>query len=94
MDNAKYQRCKMVQEYAASKNIEILFLPLYSPNLNIIERLWKLVKTECLRNKYFPDLATFQASIDGFLNSANLDYQRQLESLLTLKFQFFPIPKK
>jgi len=48
MDNARYQRCKYVLDIAARLNIEILFLPPYSPNLNLIERLWKLVKNECL----------------------------------------------
>jgi transposase len=39
LDNAKYQRCKAVIERAASLNIELMFLPSYSPNLNLIERL-------------------------------------------------------
>jgi transposase len=39
LDNAKYQRCNLVEQYAEKLNIELLFLPLYSPNLNIIERL-------------------------------------------------------
>ena len=46
MDNARYQRCAYVSEVAARLNIEILFLPSYSPNLNLIERLWKFVKKE------------------------------------------------
>ena len=37
MDNARYQHCNAVQEHAAKLNIELLFLPLYSPNLNPIE---------------------------------------------------------
>ena len=35
MDNAKYQRCNFVQEHAKSMGIELLFLPPYSPNLNL-----------------------------------------------------------
>ena len=41
MDNAKYQRCDLVKKLAVEVNIELLFLPSYSPNLNIIERYWK-----------------------------------------------------
>jgi hypothetical protein len=46
MDNARYQRCRLVQDLAAQLNIELLFLPSYSPNLNLIERLWKFTKKE------------------------------------------------
>ena len=51
MDNARYQHCKVVQALARSLKIELLFLPSYSPNLNLIERLWKFVKKECLACK-------------------------------------------
>jgi transposase len=44
LDNARYQRCKPVMDHATEKGIELLFLPSYSPNLNLIERLWKYVK--------------------------------------------------
>lgn len=93
MDNARYQRSRLVGEHAASKDIELLFLPGYSPNLNLIERLWKLVKNDCLKNRYFPDFCSFQQAIDGFLDAINKEHQAKLESCLTLKFQFFSIPK-
>ena len=44
LDNARYQRNRLVFALAAELQIELLFLPPYSPNLNLIERLWKLVK--------------------------------------------------
>ena len=44
LDNARYQKCTVVKELAESLNIELLYLPTYSPNLNLIERLWKFVK--------------------------------------------------
>jgi hypothetical protein len=44
LDNARYQRCQLVQTTAAALGIELLFLPPYSPNLNLIERLWKFTK--------------------------------------------------
>ena len=75
---------------SVEKGRELLFLPAYSPNLNIIERLWKLVKTKCLRNKYFPKFEDFRHALDSFLDALNTEHQDELESLLTLKFQFFP----
>ena len=53
LDNARYQRCKPAQFYAAKLGIELLFLPPYSPNFNVIERLWKFVKKKCLYSKYY-----------------------------------------
>ena len=94
MDNARYQRCRFVQNHARSKDVELLFLPAYSPNLNLIERLWKVVKKECLANRYFPDFETFTNAIDRFLDEINGRHQKLLESCLSLNFQFFPIPKR
>ena len=48
LDNARYQRCALVIQKAASLDIELCFLPSYSPNLNLIERMWKFVKKQCL----------------------------------------------
>ena len=48
MDNARYQRCALVEETARKLGIQIIFLPPYSPNLNLIERLWKFVKKKAL----------------------------------------------
>jgi len=53
LDNARYQRCALAQELAATLQIELLFLPAYSPNLNLIERLWKFVKKEALYSQYY-----------------------------------------
>src|SRR5438132_3723426 len=49
LDNARYQKCAVVQGLAASLGITLLYLPSYSPNLNLIERVWRFVNTECLR---------------------------------------------
>ncbi len=89
LDNARYQRCKLVQEWAERLGIELLFLPPYSPNLNLIERFWKFVKKHCLYSRYYPDSATFQQAILSFIATAPSMYKTELESLLTLKFQTF-----
>jgi len=89
LDNARYQRCKLVMALAAELNIELLFLPPYSPTLNVIERLWKLVKKECLYSRYYENFILFKNSISGFLSHMNKTHQEKLNSLLTLNFQLF-----
>ena len=91
MDNARYQRCPLVQELAAQLHIEILFLPAYSPNLNLIERLWKFVKKKCLYSTYYENFAAFQTAISACLDHPHLQYKDKLDSLLTLNFQSFDI---
>jgi len=47
LDNARYQKCQIVQQLAERLKIELLYLPPYSPNLNLIERLWKFIRKKC-----------------------------------------------
>ena len=89
LDNARYQRCRLVQDLAATLQIELLFLPPYSPNLNLIERLWKFVKKEALYSRYYQDFTTFKAAITAVLNETSGKHQQALDSLLTLNFQTF-----
>jgi transposase len=89
LDNARYQRCALVQSLAQSLRIELLFLPSYSPNLNLIERLWKFVKRECLARRALADYASFTRAIDGCLNDVQTKYKEQMKTLLTLNFQTF-----
>lgn len=89
LDNARYQRCQLVQNLAQSLGIELLFLPPYSPNLNLIERFWKFVKKTCLYSKYYADHHAFQQAIITCIEQASTQYRGELESLLTLKFQTF-----
>lgn len=89
MDNARYQRCRLVQAKAAALGIEILFLPTYSPNLNLIERLWKFVRKECLYAKYYEHFELFKRAIECCLSETTGLHKSALNSLLTLEFQTF-----
>jgi transposase len=89
LDNARYQRCALVQSVADTLGIELLYLPAYSPNLNLIERLWKFVKKQCLYSKYYEDFSTFTSAIEDCLAHTQTTHKQALSSLLTLNFQSF-----
>jgi len=89
MDNARYQRCELVQALARSLRIELLFLPGYSPNLNLIERVWKFVKKTALASKDFDTYEEFGRAIEDCLARLAGRYKAEMDTLLTLNFQLF-----
>lgn len=65
-----------------------VFLPPYSPNLNLIERFWKFLKSTALAGVYFESKAAFIEAVTAFLDEVNNgDYDEQLSTLLVLNFQ-------
>ena len=93
LDNARYQKCALVQQLAHELRIELLYLPAYSPNLNLIERLWKFVKKECLSCRYYEDFARFKAAFMECLEGVEGKHKAAVASLLTLNFQTFNNPQ-
>ncbi len=89
LDNAKYQRNALVQSLAAELKIELMYLPSYSPNLNLIERLWKFLKGRAIYGRYYPTFAEFRAAIEKELGELSTTHRKALESMMTLKFQRF-----
>ncbi len=89
LNNARYPRHAVVQAWAAQLGITLLFLPSYSPNLNLIERLWKFTKRRALYGRYHPTFRDFQAAIQEVLDGLSTKYSQQLASLMTLNFQQF-----
>src|SRR5262245_53879491 len=75
LDNARHQKCAVVQELAQSLGITLLYVPGYSPNLNLIERIGKFVKKECLRAVYHATYENFTGALDQGL--AELDTTRK-----------------
>ncbi|MBX2928616.1 MAG: transposase [Saprospiraceae bacterium] len=89
LDNARYQKCDLVALTAKRLKVELIYLPAYSPNLNLIERLWKHMKKVLARN-FFPDKSNFLKAIENLLDLINTeDYQEKLQSLFNIEFQAF-----
>ena len=91
MDNARYQRANLVQELAKALNVQLVFLPPYSPNLNLIERLWKLMKKQIIYAKYYENKEQFFQAIQTQINKINHEQETMdlLKTLLKPNFQTF-----
>jgi transposase len=89
LDNARYQRNRVVQGLAVELGIRLLFLPPYSPNLNLIERLWGFAKRQSVYGKYHANFASFRAAIETTLASLSTTHADKVKSLMTLTFQEF-----
>ena len=89
LDNARYQHNAAVKALASELSITLLFLPSYSPNLNLIERLWKFIKRRSLYGRYHPTFADFQAAVQETIDGLPTTHAEQLETLMTLNFQLF-----
>ena len=89
LDNARYQKCVVVQALAKSLKIELLYLPGYSPNLNLIERLWRFLRKESLDSTYYENFSQFTTAIDQCLDGLPTVHKGEMRTLLTHKFQTF-----
>jgi len=89
LDNARYQRNALVKGLAAELGIVLLFLPSYSPNLNLIERLWRFMKRKAAYGRYHPTFADFRAAVQDVLDHVQTTHANKLASLMTLNFQEF-----
>lgn len=89
LDNARYQRNAAVQALAVQLGITLLFLPSYSPNLNLIERLWKFIKRSQLYGRYYARFDEFRAAIQTCVSEVGTTHRSALATLMTLNFQTF-----
>ncbi|WP_133131292.1 IS630 family transposase [Legionella yabuuchiae] len=90
-DNAGYHRSKEVQSFADKLNIKLHFLPPYSPNLNPIERLWKIMHEKVTYNKYYQKFSDFTEAITTFFKQIGRK-KKLLRARLTDKFQIVSEP--
>ncbi len=93
LDGAAYHRTELVKDAAKVLNIDLHYLPPYSPNLNPIERLWKVMNEHVRNNIYFPTKATFTSAIKEFFNVTLSKVAGSLTSRITDNFQLLePAP--
>ena len=81
LDNARYQRNALVMQVADELGIELLFLPSYSPNLNLIERYWRLIKKEALYGRYYANFEEFRAGIEDAMSKLRNEKEDKVKSM-------------
>ena len=81
MDNAKYHFSEPVKEFLKTSRVNPIFLPSYSPELNLIERLWKVLKKHVLNNKYYESFNDFKDACDRFFKNQG-DHYDEIESIM------------
>jgi transposase len=87
LDNAKYFKAKIVREWLEKHpKLKLEFLPPYAPNLNLIERFWRFVKEQLVKNRYYKKYKTFRAKVFQFLNHID-EHTKELETLMVEKFE-------
>jgi transposase len=85
LDNARYNHAKIVRAHLAETQVELKFLPAYSPNLNLIERLWRFFKDKVMTS-YHESFEKFVDEIDKVLDNL-AGYADELATLMTEKFE-------
>ena len=90
LDNAPYHHALIVNKYANENNINLVFLPPYSPNLNLAERLWAFMRRKVLATKYYESFNDFKKAIVRFFRGIK-NRKDDLEKLMTLTFQKFDL---
>ena len=84
-DNAPYYHSCLLKEHLEGTKIQLIYLPTYSPNLNLIERYWKFFKKTVLHNRYYETFEEFKQSCKNFFRKRK-KYLPELQSLLTENF--------
>jgi transposase len=91
LDGADYHRSHEVIDKAKGLGITLHYLPAYSPNLNPIERLWKVMNEHARNNKYFATAKEFRRSINDFFDSVLPNIGATLSGRINDNFQkFYP----
>jgi transposase len=91
-DNASYYRNELIETHLNGSRIKLIFLPTYSPNLNLIERVWKFMKKKVIRNKYYPKFKDFQNALLDFFDNLS-QYADELKRFVGTKPHLFDLPK-
>jgi len=84
-DNARYYKNKDLSTWLADQRLVQVFLPPYSPNLNLIERFWKFLRQQIIDTAFYRPKGQFKTAVLNFFDRLD-EFGPELASLLTRKF--------
>ena len=87
LDRSGYHRASLIAEKTENLNIKLHFLPPYSPNLNPIERLWKVMNEKVRNNRFFKSAKDFKEAISGFFENTLPGIGNELNDRINDNFQ-------
>lgn len=87
VDNARSNKNKKLEAYLKTSRIKVHYLPPYSPNLNPIERLWKIMREHTVYNRYYESCTDFFKEVRNFFSEKIKDMKELLKSRINDKFQ-------
>lgn len=87
LDRAGYHTCEEVEEYLRTSRIRVHFLPPRSPNLNPIERLWKIMHEYVSHNRVYANFKEFKKALNQFFDVTMENIHEELVSRITDVFQ-------
>ncbi|TCO71451.1 IS630 family transposase, partial [Marinisporobacter balticus] len=73
LDNSRVHHAKLLEAFLNENNerLTLVFLPPYSPQMNIIEGLWGWMKDEVINNAFFSNVQEIRQAVQWFINWAN-----------------------
>jgi transposase len=92
LDNASYNKANDTRKHAEKLGIVLHFLPPYSPNLNAIERLWKVMNEYARNNRYFPNASTFREALKNFFSVTWLNIANNMKTRINDNFHIVDKP--
>jgi|SRR5579871_1608676 len=92
VDNAKYFRSELLAEYTKTSKIKMIFLPTYSPNLNLIERLWRFLRAKIIKVKYYPTFLEFKTAIMNFFERIHEYKDELIQAIGNIMHLIHPLP--
>jgi transposase len=92
LDNARYHHSKAVREFLEGSRITFIWLPSYSPNLNLIERVWGLFKKSIIYNRYYEKFDNFREACLDYFRNRSTKFKKQLARYIPEKFTLIPEP--
>lgn len=87
VDQGSYNKSKQTLEAAKRSKVCLHYLPPYSPNLNPIERLWKLMNENVRNNTFFESAKEFRTRLSNFFNNSWENISESMRSLINDNFQ-------